>query len=506
MSTTSLLEMVGICKRFPGVVALDGVDLRVARGEVVALVGENGAGKSTLMKILGGVHQPDAGEIRWDGEPVQIQNVNEANHRGIAFIHQELNVLDNLDVAANVFMGREPVNALGLIDRRKIYADTEPFLQRLNLQVSPRMRLDRLSLAHQQMVEIAKALSLNARVLIMDEPTSSLTLSETNRLLELVRELRGQGVSVIYISHRLGEIDQCADRVVVLRDGKNAGELSHQEATHDQLVNLMVGREIKNFYVQSDASKTPAFFRVRNVTSEMYPHQSVSFDATRGEILCFAGLVGAGRSEMARAMVGLDLSPTREIFLGNEKINIRRPHDAIAHGIYLIPENRRTEGLVVEMSIRENVSLASLRSMARGGLIQRKREREVAAQQIEALRIKAPTAETLVLNLSGGNQQKVVLGKWLAMNPKVMILDEPTRGIDVGAKAEIYRLMRELAGQGTVIIMISSDMEEVLNVSDRVAVMHEGDITGLLERADCTEQNIMQLAVGQRIPAARPAF
>jgi len=506
MTAAPLLEMRGISKRFPGVVALDSVDLHVARGEVVALVGENGAGKSTLMKTLGGVHRPDAGEIRLDGQPVKIQNVNDAINRGIAFIHQELNVLDNLDVAANVFLGREPVNFMGLVNRRKIYADTGPFIKRLGLQVSPRTRLDRLSLAHQQMVEIAKALSLNAQVLIMDEPTSSLTLSETNRLLELVRELSGQGVSVIYISHRLGEVDQCADRVVVLRDGKNAGELAHGEATHDKLVNLMVGREIKSFYVQSDAPKTPAFLKVRNVSSSLYPHKKVSFDAARGEILCFAGLVGAGRSEMAKAMVGLDVSPEKEVFLGGEKIPILKPRDAIAHGIYLVPENRRTEGLVVEMSVRENVSLASLWSVARGGLIQRKRERAIAARQIDALKVKTPTAETLVLNLSGGNQQKVVLGKWLAMNPRAMILDEPTRGIDVGAKAEIYRLMRELAGQGTVILMISSDMEEVLNVSDRVAVMHEGEITGLLERADCTEQNILQLAVGQKIPAAQPAF
>jgi ribose transport system ATP-binding protein len=506
MSAAPLLEMAGISKRFPGVVALDSVSLHVGRGEVVALVGENGAGKSTLMKIIGGVHQPDAGQIRLDGQPVKIQNVNDAIHHGIAFIHQELNVLDNLDVAANVFLGREPVNALGLVNRGKIYADTEPFLKRLGLQVSPRLRLDRLSLAHQQMVEIAKALSLKARVLIMDEPTSSLTLTETNRLLELVCELSEQGVSVIYISHRLGEIDQCADRVVVLRDGRNAGELTHDEATHDKLVSLMVGREIKSFYVESDTSKTKAYFRVRNVSSGLHPHKKVSFDATRGEILGFAGLVGAGRSEMAKAMVGLDPSPAKEVFLDGKKISILKPRDAIAHGIYLLPENRRTEGLVVEMSVRENISLASLNNMARGGLIQRKREREVAAQQIQALQVKTPTAETRVLNLSGGNQQKVVLGKWLAMNPRVMILDEPTRGIDVGAKAEIYRLMREMAGQGTVILMISSDMEEVLNVSDRVAVMHEGEITGVLERANCTEQNIMQLAVGQKISVAQPAF
>jgi len=506
MSAAPLLEMRGISKRFPGVVALDDVSLTVARGEVVALVGENGAGKSTLMKVLGGVYQPDAGEIKVDGQPVQIQNVNDAIRLGIAFIHQELNVLDNLDVAANVFLGREPRNALRLIDWKKIHADTEPFIQRLGLNISTRTRLDQLSLAQQQMVEIAKALSLNARLIIMDEPTSSLTLAETRRLLELVCELGQQGVSVIYISHRLGEIDECADRVIVLRDGKNAGELTHDEATHDRLVSLMVGREIKNYYVQPEGQKAAGFFKVRNVSSSLYPRKAVSFDAARGEILGFAGLVGAGRSEIAKAIVGLDASPAKEVYLDGEKIPIQVPRDAIDHGICLVPENRRTEGLVVEMSVRENVSLPSLRRFSRCGLVQGRREREVAAQQVESLKVRTPTTETQVLNLSGGNQQKVVLAKWLARQPRVMILDEPTRGIDVGAKAEIYRLMRALAGQGTLILMISSDMEEILNVSDRIAVMHEGEITGVLERADCSEQNVMQLAVGKRIAAAKRAF
>ncbi|MDE3068837.1 MAG: sugar ABC transporter ATP-binding protein [Verrucomicrobiota bacterium] len=506
MTAAPLLEMAGISRRFPGVTALDSVNLRVGRGEVVALVGENGAGKSTLMKILGGVHQPDAGEIRLDGRPVKIHNVNDAIRLGIAFIHQELNVLDNLDVAANVFLGREPRKALGLIDRKKIHADTGPFLQRLGLAVSTRTRLDRLPLAHQQMVEIAKAMSLHARLLIMDEPTSSLTLSETNRLLELVCELSGQGVSVIYISHRLGEIDQCADRVLVLRDGRNVGELARGEATHDRLVSLMVGREIKNFYVRSDAPRTPGFFKVRNVRSSLFPDRTVSFDAVRGEILGFAGLIGAGRSEMAKALVGLEPSPAKEIVLDGKAIPIHTVREAIERGIYLVPENRRTEGLVVEMSVRENVSLPSLKRFARGGLIQRRRERDAALRQVEALQIKTPDVETRVLSLSGGTQQKVVLAKWLAMRPRVMILDEPTRGIDVGAKAEIYRIMRALAAQGAAILMISSDMEEILNVSDRVVVMHEGQITGLLERADCNEQNVMQLAVGRKIAAAKPPF
>lgn len=507
MTTSPLLEMRGIGKRFPGVVALDDVNLEVGRGEALALCGENGAGKSTLMKILGGVYQPDAGEIRVGGKPVRIQSVTDAIELGIAFIHQELNVLDNLDVAANVFLGREPlVGPFKLIDRRKIHADTEPYLKRLGLDISSRTRLERLSLAQQQMVEIAKALSLNARIIIMDEPTSSLTLSETERLLRLVRELSEQGVSVIYISHRLGEIEHCADRVVILRDGKNAGQLSHEEIVHDRIVSLMVGREIKSFYVESSARQTAGYLQVRNFRTCRYPAKSVSFDAGMGEILGFAGLVGAGRSELAKAMVGLDSFATGEIKLGGDAVPVGKPRAAIRRGIYLVPEDRRGEGLVVGMCLRENITLPSLKRFAPFNLIRRQRERETAEEQIASLKIKTPGTEALVLNLSGGNQQKVVLGKWLAMNPKVMILDEPTRGIDVGAKAEVYRLMRALAEQGTVILMISSDMEEVLHVSDRVAVMHEGEITGVLERAHCTEENIMQLAVGGRVATAKPAF
>src|SRR5262245_18410207 len=413
--TTPLLEMRGISKRFPGVVALNNVSLEARLGEIVALVGENGAGKSTLMRILDGVHQPDAGEIRIDGKLAQIRSVHDAIQLGIAFIHQELNTLDNLDVAANVFLGREPVKALGLIDTKKIHADTEPYLKRLGLQVSTRTPLNQLPIAQQQMVEIAKALSLNARLIIMDEPTSSLTLDETNRLLELVCELSGQGVSIIYISHRLGEIDECADRVVVLRDGKNAGELSHAEATHDKLVGMMVGREVKSFYAGGQPSAVKGLFKVRKVRSALHPQQTVSFDAARGEILGFAGLVGAGRSEMARVIVALDPCPEKELYLDDKQLEIAKPRDAIERGIYLVPENRRAEGLVVGMSVRENITLPSLGRMARMGLIQGRREREVAARQVETLRVKTASLDTPVVTLSGGNQQKVALGKWLAM-------------------------------------------------------------------------------------------
>jgi ribose transport system ATP-binding protein len=330
-------------------------------------------------------------------------------------------------------------------------------------------------------------------------------LSETDRLLELVLELKKQGVSVAYISHRLSEVEHIADRVVVLRDGRNAGELPKADICHDKIVSLMVGREIKSSYTASTGAKTPGFFKVRNAHSSRYPAKTVAFDATRGEILGIAGLVGAGRSEIVKAMVGLDPGGRAEVTIGDEKIAISKPADAIGHGIYLVPEDRRGEGLVTGMSVRENTTLPSLKNYSTFNLISRERERKVTDEQIKSLNIKTPGGETLVLNLSGGNQQKVVLGKWLSMSPKVMILDEPTRGIDVGAKAEIYRLMRELADRGGVILMISSDMEEVLNVSDRVAVMHEGKITGILERADCNEENVMNLAVGKTIAAAKAA-
>jgi len=497
--------MLGIYKRFPGVIALDSVSLEVGRGEVVALCGENGAGKSTLMKILGGVYQPDEGSIQIEGRPVSIEDVTDAMGLGVAFIHQELNVLENLDVASNVFLGREPRTALGLVDNAKIHADTLPLLRRLGLEVSSRTRLDRLSLAQQQMVEIAKALSLNSRLIIMDEPTSSLTLQETDRLLSLVVELRNQGVSVVYISHRLGEVDRIADRVVVLRDGKNAGALERSAISHDRIVGLMVGREIKSFYQESHIPKVPGYFKVRNARSSRYPAATVSFDAARGEILGFAGLVGAGRSEIAKAIVGLDEQGGAEVSIGEERVAIHSARDAIASRIYLVPEDRRSEGLVTPMSVRENITLPSLGRFSSCFLIRRDRERRVAGEQIESLNIKTPGTEARVVNLSGGNQQKVVLAKWLSLDPRVMILDEPTRGIDVGAKAEIYRLMRVLADGGGVILMISSDMEEVLHVSDRIAVMHEGRISGVLERPDCTEENIMNLAVGKPISAAKPA-
>ncbi len=501
---SALIEMRGIGKRFPGVVALDAVDFHINTGEVVALLGENGAGKSTLMKILGGVYQPDSGGVQVNGLPVAINSVNDSIHLGIGFIHQELNVLDNLDVAANVFLGREPVKAgawkpFRLIDRQKMNADTLVHLKRLGLSVLPDTPLSSLSIAQQQMVEIAKALSLNARVLIMDEPTSSLTLAETERLLEVVLELRAQGVSIIYISHRLGEVAEIADRAVVLRDGRNAGIIEREEISHDRMVQLMVGRELQHRYHEPKHAFTADYFEVRNLKTHRYPNRKVSFTVGKGEILGFGGLVGAGRSEMAQAVFGVDGRLGGELLLAGKELQINSARDAIQQGIYLVPEDRRQTGLIVECPIRENISLPALNRYATQGLVNQERERAAAQTACTRMNVKTASIETLVKNLSGGNQQKVVLAKWLQLDPKVMIFDEPTRGIDVGAKAEIYDLMRSLAANGVAVIVISSDMEEILGLSDRLAVMHEGRITGILTRDECTEENVMRLAVGEEL-------
>ena len=495
--TDPILQMTGICKRFPGVVALDKVGLEVGSGEIVALAGENGAGKSTLMKILGGVYQPDAGEVAIAGRPVAIQSVSDAIGLGIGFIHQELNVFDNLNIAENVFLGREPLwgGPLKLVNREKLQAQTEVLLKRLGLNTPAGTPLRKLSLAQQQLVEIAKALSQNARILIMDEPTSSLTLTETARLMELVQELRTQGVSIIYISHRLAEIEEIADRAVVLRDGRNAGTLSRAEISHDAIVSLMVGRDLEHFYVPPEAADQAPCVVVRNLRTSRYPSQPASFEVRKGEILGFAGLVGAGRSELAQTIFGVDRAVGGDILLEGQVIKISSAQDAIKNGVYLIPEDRRSTGLILDLSICENITLPDLPRYARLGLVAHDLERKTAGEMCDKLNVKRPSIETKAANLSGGNQQKVVLAKWLSLNPKLLIFDEPTRGIDVGAKAEIYELMRSLAKQGVAIMMISSDMEEILGESDRVAVMHEGEITGILERAECTEEAIMRLAV-----------
>ena len=497
----TLLELSGITKTYPGVTALDNVSIKILRGEVLGLIGENGAGKSTLMKILGGVTEPSEGTIRIDGQDHASLTVSAATRAGIAFVHQELNLFENLDVAANVFIGREKKigGPLKLVDNTGLRAAVAPLLARLGADFTPETLVENLSIAQRQMVEIAKALSIDARVIIMDEPTSSLTLTETERLLQVIADLRAHGISVIYITHRLGEIMTCADRVVVLRDGHTVGELARDELSHGAMIRLMIGRDLKSLYIPPNQPARPGGCDIRDAVTTAFPDRKINLSVRHGEILGLAGLVGAGRTSLARTVFGIDRLLGGEIRLDDAAVRVDNPRDAIRQGIYLIPEDRKKSGLVLEFPIRENISLASLLTHAKLWLVNRATEGRIARQQAASLSIKAPNVDTQVVTLSGGNQQKVVLAKWLSMQPRVMIFDEPTRGIDVGAKSEIYALMRSLADEGVAIVMISSDMEEVIGVSDRVAVMHEGRVSGVLERDQFSEYNVLRLAIGQTL-------
>jgi len=493
-----LLELIDISKIYPGVVALDHVSFAISPGEVIGLVGENGAGKSTLMKVMGGVTEPSGGTIRIDGIERQALSVTEAIRAGIAFVHQELNLFDNLDAASNVFIGREPLygGALRLIDRKRLRAAVQPLLDRLGVDFAPDTPVAELSLAQRQLLEIVKALSLDARLVIMDEPTSSLTLAETDRLMSVIAGLKGNGVSVIFITHRLNEVRRCADRVVVLRDGRVVGALDRGEITHDAMIRLMIGRELKALYLPPTRIPGRERLEIIGLRTGTYPAQAVDLAVRSGEILGLAGLVGSGRTELARAVFGIDRTLGGSLRLDGEPITISSPRDAIAKGIYLVPEDRKRDGLLLDMSVASNISLPDLLTHSRIRLVDTASEAANAQRQKERLNIRAPAVSTAVASLSGGNQQKVVLAKWLAMRPRVLIFDEPTRGIDVGAKNEIYRLLRHLADSGVAILMISSDMEEVIGISDRIVVMHEGRLSGFLERDQFSEQNVLKLAVG----------
>ena len=497
LTTTPRLEVRNICKSFPGVRALHNVSLHVNQNEVLSVVGENGAGKSTLMKILAGVQSQDSGEILVDGESVAFHSVRDSLDHGIALIHQELNLADNLEVGANVFLGREPLK-YGLIDERSINEQAEAVLKRVGLNISPRTLVSDLTIGHQQLVEIAKALSINARVLIMDEPTSSLSAGESERLFEVINDLRSSGVSIVYISHRLAEVQDLSDRVTVLRDGENAGDLKREDVTHDSLVQLMVGRDVSRFYSRQPHEKGDLAIEANNIVTSAWPDRSLSFRVHEGEIVGIAGLVGAGRTEMLRTLFGVDLPLSGKIRVADQVVELHSPLDAIEAGIALVPEDRKQQGVVLEMAIRHNIGLAGLkRNSLPGGFLNQAVEASDTKEMIQRLRVKTPDEMQIVQNLSGGNQQKVVLGKWLALQPKVLLLDEPTRGIDVGAKQEIYQLMDELAGQGMAILFVSSEMEEIIGMSDRALVMHEGCITGELTRDQLSEEAVMQLATGQ---------
>jgi ribose transport system ATP-binding protein len=492
-----LLQMTAISKRFPGVVALDRVDFEVSAGEIVALVGENGAGKSTLMKILAGIHRADAGEVRIDGEQVVMQAPPDAGRLGIGVIHQELEVIDTLDVAGNVFLGREPRRGglLQLLDRRRMDVEAAHQLARIGARLSPRTPLGRLSTAERQLVAIARALSMHARLLILDEPTSSLPSSDAERLFAVLRDLRSAGTAIVYISHRLKEIETLADRAVVLRDGRNAGTLPRDALTADRLVELMVGRSVETTSTRPAPSSGPVVLEIERLRTGRYPAVEVSLSVRRGEVLGMAGLIGSGRSELAETICGVGARLAGRVLLDGQPLAIGSPRDAIRQGICLVPEDRRRCGVVAAMSVRENVTLPALASYARWGLIARTMEAHAVHRATAALTVKAASIEAPVATLSGGNQQKVVLAKWLALHPRVIVFDEPTQGIDVGAKAEIHRLIRGLADQGAAVMLISSDLDEIVAESDRVAVMHDGRLTGILSGADCSPESILQLAV-----------
>jgi ribose transport system ATP-binding protein len=495
-----LLEVRDVSKHFPGVQALDRVSLDVRAGEVLAVVGENGAGKSTLMKILAGVETADAGTILLRGEPLRIRGVAEALRLGISLIHQELNLAENLSVAANLFLGREQLigGPLRFLAQRRMDREAREQLARLGLLCRPDTLVSALAVGQRQLVEIARALAMHARILIMDEPTSSLTQSETDRLFEVVDRLRREDVAIVYISHRLAEVQRLADRVAVLRDGRNAGHLNRDEISHATLVRLMVGRELSQFFQKQPHTPGPGTPRleVREVRFAGGPASPISFQLHAGEIVGMAGLVGAGRTELAEALFGIRPILDGSVLLDGRPVQLRSPRRAIARGLLLAPEDRRAHGLVLESSVQHNIGLPNLDRVNRLGLVLQGREASLARQMCQRLQIRTPSLRQLVGLLSGGNQQKVVLAKWLARRPRLLILDEPTRGIDVGAKSEIYSLMDQLAREGVAILMISSDLEEVLGMSDRVLVLHQGRLAGQLPRARLSEEAIMHLATG----------
>ncbi|HHV61183.1 MAG TPA: sugar ABC transporter ATP-binding protein [Firmicutes bacterium] len=489
-----VLVMRGISKAFPGVQALDDVEFEVFPGEILCLVGENGAGKSTLMKVLSGVHARDSGTIIFKGREVDFKTPQQAIQSGITMIYQEFNLAPNLTVAANIFLGKELTKGrLHTIDNASMAQKTGALLSRLGVRVSPDALVKDLSVAEQQMVEIAKALSQDAKLIIMDEPTATLTSRETEILFQTIRRLRDQGIAIVFVSHRLEEVFMIGDRIIVMRDGKRVGELIPSKSSIGDVVKLMVGRPLKEFPKQ-EARISGTVLEVRHITTDRI--KDVSFTLRKGEILGFAGLVGAGRTELIRAIFGIDRKIAGEIYIEGRKVDIRSPKDAVASGLGLVPEDRKSQGLVLQMAVRENISLAGVERNARSfSRLNWQWERQAAREFIEKLRIQTPGPEQITANLSGGNQQKVVLAKWLTLHPKVLILDEPTRGIDVGAKTEVHSLISRLAQEGLGIILISSELPEILGMSDRIMVMSNGRIVAEFPREEATQEKIMACAI-----------
>ena len=492
-AATPFLEMKGITKQFPGVLALNKVDLSIYPGQVLALVGENGAGKSTLMKVLSGVHKRDAGEILLEGKSVEISGPLASRQMGISIIYQELSILNNVDIAENIFVGRERQRH-GFVDKKQQHKEARELLSRVGLEIDTHIKAGRLSTAQKQMVEVAKALSFNSKLIIMDEPTSSLTDKETAMLMNIIRKLRDEGVAIVFISHRMNEIFEISDEIAVMRDGEMVQHMITSEVDEAQVISAMVGRSVDDIFVKEEAPIGGIALEVKNLSTKNFL-KDISFHVRSGEIVGFAGLVGAGRSEVMRAVFGIDPCETGEFYIHGQKVEIKSTMDALKAGMGFVPEDRKEQGLILKQTIRVNTSLASLASVARGWVIDRKTETGLTDEYVGKLRVQTPSNEQKIMNLSGGNQQKVVIAKWMATNPKVLILDEPTRGIDVGAKKEIHALMSELAKQGVAIIMISSEMPEVLGMADRIYVMHDGRIKGEIDRANANQEAIMKMAI-----------
>ena len=491
-----LLEMKGICKSFPGVQALQNVDFNLKPGEIHALLGENGAGKSTLIKVLGGIYPPEAGRICIDGKEVSITGVNSAKVCGISIIHQELVLVPHMTIAENIFLGREPMGRFG-VNNDKMNAEAQKMLDHFHVALSADTLIGNLTIAQQQMVEIIKAISFNCRILVMDEPTSSIADKEVSALFDIMRNLARQGVGIIYISHKMSEIFEVCDCVTVLRDGMHVGTRTVAETDRDELVSLMVGRELNQYYVRDHCESDEVVLKCEHISDGKKQHsrvKDVSFELRRGEILGFSGLVGSGRSETMQCIFGLTRGKTGSVTLEGRPVKIKSAVDAMRLGIAMVPEDRKLEGLYHVQSVRFNSTIEVLHRFMSLLRVNSAREAEIAQNYIDKMHTKTPSQEQTVSNLSGGNQQKVMIGRWLATEPKVLILDEPTRGVDVGAKAEIYEIMNELTKAGLSIIMISSELPEIINMSDRVYVMYEGKITGCIEQENISQESIMHLA------------
>ena len=493
MSDT-ILKMQGIQKYFSGVHALKGVDFELRAGEVHALMGENGAGKSTLIKVLCGIHKKDGGSIEYFGEEVSFQNIAESQTAGISVIHQELNMMNDLTVAQNMFIGREFMNA-SFINDKKMEEEAQHLFDKMGVKIDPAVKLGNLTVGKQQMVEIAKAVSRDCKLLVLDEPTAALTQPEVEELFKIMLELKEKGIGMIYISHRMDEINRISDRVTVMRDGEYVGTVNTADVTKDDIVKMMVGRVIMGEQKEAStvSADAPVILDVQHLNAGKEV-KDVSFQLRKGEILGFAGLMGAGRTEVARALYGADPKQTGEIFLNGKKVKIKTPQQAVKHGICYLSEDRKRYGLMLDKSVSENTTIASVDDFIKIGIINDAKMKKDSAEFNKKLRTKTPSMEQLLKNLSGGNQQKVIIARWLMKNVDIFIFDEPTRGIDVGAKSEIYHLMEELVEQGKSIIMISSELPEVLRMSDRVLVMCEGRKTGELDISEATQEKIMQLA------------